>query len=144
MTWDASELATNFVNLQFEVLANDGHELLPLNFVTIPPVGTNANLTISRNAVSETDLLSVWYWLLATNCNSITLTNGVVKGLGAPYTGLHLASGTSTTREGRDFLYGIMGVRRPYPEEISRARAGNYRISGTVDENYVVKQQSQP
>lgn len=138
VTWDASELVTNFVNLQFEVLANDGRGLLPLSFVTIPAAGTNASLTMSRSSVTDQDLISVWYWLLGTNSSSITLTNGVVRGVGGAYDGQTLASGVNTTQPGRQFLYGLLGIRASDPVEIARAQGGSYGFF-SIDGNNVVK-----
>ena len=136
VTWDASELATNFTSLQFEILAKDNRGLLPLNLITIPTNGNQHPLTMNRSAISDDDLLSVWYWLIGTNHPAITLTTGIVRRISDGQT---LASGTSTSSEGRQFLYSVLGLRSPTGPEIDRAKGGNYGFIGTPAENHVIK-----
>jgi len=138
VTWDASELGTSFQNLQFEILAQDGRGLLAFNFVTVPAADGQPAFTLSRSGVSDNDLLSLWYWFIGTNCTAITLTNGSVVGVGGAYNGQTLASGTNATAQGRQFLYGLLGVRSPTTNELSRASSGNYGF-WSVSSNNVVK-----
>ena len=48
-------------------------------------------------------------------------------------------TGVNTTDRGRDFLYELLGVRRPTTEEIARANSGSYGIIN-ANVNNVVKQ----
>jgi hypothetical protein len=139
VTWDASEFATNFVNLQFEVLANDGRTLLPLEFVTVPAFPTNAPFVMSRSPVQDSDLLSVWYWLLATNNPSIALTNGTLIGVGGAFAGQTLAAGGSTTMQGRAFLYPLLNIRAATASEVAIAESGNFGFISINPNNSVVK-----
>jgi hypothetical protein len=138
IAWDASEATTNFLNLQFEALANDGRGMLAFNFVTVPANGTNAAFTMSRSGVSDSDLLSIWYWLIATNDRTIVLTNGTVVGLTGSYSNQVLAADVSTTALGRSNLYQRLGVRAPTAAEIARATKGNYGFL-SVSANNLVK-----
>jgi hypothetical protein len=138
VTWNASELGTSFQNLQFEILARDGRGLLAFNFVTIPAANGQPAFTLSRTNVSDNDLLSLWYWFVGTNSTAITLTNGSIVGVGGAYNGQTLASGANTTAQGRQFLYGLLGVRSPTTNEISRAVSGSYGF-WSVSSNNVVK-----
>ena len=102
-----------------------------------------AMAAICRAAVPESELLSVWYWFIATHNSDISFTNGTVTGLGGAYDGPLLASshhsnGSSTTSAGRAFAYGQMNVRAITPEEVTRAKAGRYGFN-SVDANSVVK-----
>lgn len=139
VTWDASQAVTDFTNLQFEALASDGRTLLPLNFITIPAFQTNASFTMSRSPVQDSDLLSIWFWLLATNNPSITLTNGTIVGVGGTYNGLTLASSSSTTLQGRAFLYQLLHVRVPTANQVATAQSGNFGFISIDPNNSVVK-----
>ena len=138
LTWDASEVASNFLNVEFEILAKDNRRLLPLRFVTIPGTQNEAALTMSSQPVHDNDCLSLWFWLIASGDSGVLLTNGTIKGMGGAYDGQTLAFGTTTTTQGRARLYERMNVRAPTPAEITRAQGGNYGFL-TVDGNTVVK-----
>jgi hypothetical protein len=95
---------------------------------------------LSHQPVSDDDLLSLWYWLIATKDSAISLANGQVKGVGGSYDGQVLASGSSTTAAGRNFLFQRLNLRTPTSAEITRAQSGRYGF-GTVSANSVVKLQ---
>jgi len=86
-------------------------------------------------------LLDVWFYLLATHKSDISMApgSGTIKGTAAPYNGVTLASGVSTTAEGRAYLYGLQNVRAITSAEITQAQGGNYGFT-SVDANSVVKQ----
>jgi hypothetical protein len=138
LTWDASEGTTNFGNFSFEAMASDGRTMLPLHFITLPSWQGQTNMVMSSRYVSDSDLLNLWFWLVGTGDGAIALTNGTVVGVGGPYDGQTLASGTSTTSAGRSFLYQRLNVRSPTTDEIARAQSGNYGFYW-VDGNSVVK-----
>jgi hypothetical protein len=138
VTWDASEASTDFDNFQFLVLANDDRPLLDFRFITIPASGSDPELTMSSDAVSDERLLGIWFWLIATKDPAITFTNGVVNGVAGPFAGQMLASGRTTTSSGRALLYQKLNVTNASPGQISRAQRGNYGFV-SVDVNSVVK-----
>jgi sugar lactone lactonase YvrE len=79
-TWDVTkDWATDFGEVQLEVLAKDGRGLFNLDFIQIPAAEGNAVLKISRSPLTDVDFLSVWYWLVATGDPGIQLSNGVVN-----------------------------------------------------------------
>jgi sugar lactone lactonase YvrE len=79
VTWDVSQdWFTNFGKMQFEVLAKDNRSLLNIDFLQIPATGSNPALKISRSPLTDNDLLSVWYWLIATGDPSIAFNNGFI------------------------------------------------------------------
>jgi len=76
-TWDvARDWSTDFGEVQLEILAKDGRDLLNLDFIQIPASGDEAALKISRSPLTDDDFLSVWYWLIATGDPGIRLENG--------------------------------------------------------------------
>jgi sugar lactone lactonase YvrE len=125
LTWNvAADWSTNVGNVAVEVLANDGRGMLDFHFITIPSNGANPQVTIDRSPVVSTNLLSCWYWLLATNDAAVTLSTGKVYGVGGAYDGKLLAAGTTTTTDGRSFLFNRLGVRAATSAEIQRAQVG--------------------
>jgi tripartite motif-containing protein 71 len=86
-TWDvAKDWSTDFGEVQIEILAKDGRELLNLDFLEIPALTAQENpggqalpaLKISRSPLNDNDLLSVWYWLIAVGDSSINFADGKV------------------------------------------------------------------
>ena len=125
LTWNvAADWATNLANVAVELLAKDGRDLLGFHFITIPSNGANPQVTIDRSPLTQGQLLSCWYWLIATNDPAITLSTGSVVGVGGPYAGQVLATGTNTTSAGRSFLFARLGVREATPAEVTVARGG--------------------
>ncbi|HEY1173359.1 MAG TPA: hypothetical protein VGH19_18465 [Verrucomicrobiae bacterium] len=140
ITWDAAtDWNVGFGNIQFEVLARDNRKHLPFHFITVPTSGTNSAVQISDRAVTQNDLLSVWFWLIAENNPAISFTNGTVFGVDPPYGGEALASGTNTTATGKSFLWQLMDVRAITAGEISHANSGRYGFPSAVTSDHVVK-----
>jgi hypothetical protein len=138
ITWDASQAATNFASFKFRILANDGRGLLNLHFITVPAMGAQPALTLSSQGVEDPDLLFVWFWLVATGDPSISFANGTVTGVGGAYDQQVLASGSSTTAQGRAFIFQRLNVRAATADEITEAQGGNYGFVN-LDGNNVVK-----
>jgi len=140
ITWNmGADWSIDYAQVQVEVLANDGRGLMGFHWITVPTDGTNAAFQASSAAVPESELLSVWYWLIATHNPGILFTNGTVMGLGGAFDGQLLSNDAGgTTVAGRAFAYSQMGVRAITPAEIARAGAGSYGFS-SVNANSVVK-----
>lgn len=131
VTWNAAaDWSVEFGNVQIEVLAQDSRGLLPVHWITLPAQGSEPAITISQRGVTDTELLHLWYWLVATGDSGIALSNGQITGVGGAFAGQILAdtSGASsfTTAEGRAYLYAKCGVRALTAAEIARATAGQF------------------
>ena len=143
-TWNmGADWSIDFAQIQVEVLAKDNRNLMGFHWITVPSDGVNPAFQVSSAPVPESELLSVWYWLIATHHCGLTFTSGTVTGQGGDFDGQLLASsdpnyGSSTTLAGRFFAYSQMNVRAITPSEITRANAGRYGFS-SVDVNSVVK-----
>ena len=61
-----------------EILAKDERGLMPFHWITLPANGGNPSVTISHRPVTDEELLTLWYWLIATSDTAITLTAGQV------------------------------------------------------------------
>ena len=76
VAWNVGEdWSAGFGELQVEILAKDNRNLLDLHFLSLPVGGDDnaSNLIINRSPLTDTDFLSVWYWLLATGDTGIEL-----------------------------------------------------------------------
>mgnify|MGYP000877304648 FL=1 len=73
VTWNVgADWSVGFGELEVAILAKDDRDLLNIHFLTLPANSTNsAELQISRSPLTDTDLLNVWYWLLATGDSGI-------------------------------------------------------------------------
>ncbi|MDX6765867.1 MAG: NHL repeat-containing protein [Candidatus Methylacidiphilales bacterium] len=129
LTWDvAADWSTSFGQVKIEILANDGRNLFPFHWITLPAEGTNPSLTLSKRPMVDEDYFYLWFWLIATGDPSITLTSGKVFGVGGSYNGIELASGTTTTTQGKSFLLAKLGARAITAQELARAQGGNYNF----------------
>jgi len=138
-TWNmGADWSIDYAQIQVEVLAKDNRNLMGFHWITVPSDGTNPAIQISSGPVPESELLSIWFWFVATHNPGIAFASGNVTGLGGAYDGQLLASDAGTTLAGRSFAYSQMGVRRITQPEIDRANAGRYGFS-SVDVNSVVK-----
>lgn len=133
LTWNAAaDWNTDFGSIEVEILAQDGGNLMGLHYLTIPSNGPNPELIVSREPITQSDMLSLWYWLIATNDAAIQVVSGAVYGTAAGYDGLMLASNTTTSASGRQFLFDRIGVRVTTPTELERARTAS--TPGTVNQ----------
>ena len=130
VSWDAAAdlgSASPFQTVRFSVFAKDDRGPIDAHFVTLPaniPNTGDPELAISSVPLFDADLLDYWFWLLATNDPAITFSNGEIDGVSAPYAGVPLASGTTTTPQGLDFILQRIGARVATAAEIARAKRG--------------------
>lgn len=132
LTWNAAaDWSSTFGDIQIEVLAKDQRDLLGIHWITAPASGAVASFSASAKPVEDADLLSLWFWLIAKGDPAISLINGEIKGVGGAYNAQTLASGITTTAQGRAFLFGRLGVRAITTPELSALQAGNYGFSSS-------------
>lgn len=118
--------ATNVNSFRVAILAKDNRQgLLEVHYLGLPARGGQPALQISASPLAQTDFSQVWWWLLATNDPGITLSNGVISGVGGAADGLALCNGDyNTTADGRAYIYAKMNVREATPAEVSWASQG--------------------
>ncbi len=134
LSWDAAtDWSVLFGETKIEILANDGRGLLGANLITIPAAGPLPALRISRSPLGNGDFMNAWFWLIAKKDSAIVLTSGKVYGTASSgaYNGKLLADDTTTTADGRAFLFARMNVRLATTDEITRAKNG---ATGTVNQ----------
>jgi len=147
LTWNmAADWSVDYSQVQIEVLAKDSRNLLGFQWITVPASNGNPAIQVCSKSISDSALLDLWFYLLATHQPGISLSNGTITGNADPYNGVVLAitSGTypndasSTTAAGRTYLYNLLGVQAITPAQITQAQGGNYGFT-SVDSNSVVK-----
>ena len=128
LTWDASvdlDPGLDFANVSVEILANDGRDPIGFHFITIPsniPMSGLPQLTMNRSPLTEQDFLNFWFWLVATGDPNVTLSGNQIVGVGGGFDGLTLAQSTTTTSDGRAFIYARLNVREATNAEVTRAK----------------------
>ena len=104
--WD-----TDLSKVMVEILVQEG-ELLPLELITIPGDATTPTMTITRNALRQSELFNALLWCYASGDTSLTNTNGVLK-----VNGTQIANGSALSSTGAqatallNYLYGKMGYK---------------------------------
>ena len=80
VTWNAgADWSASFGELEMAVLAKDDRDLLNLHFLTLPATDSNSTeLKINRSPITDTDLLNVWYWLIASGHTGISRGGSIV------------------------------------------------------------------
>jgi len=75
ITWNVgADWSVGFGELEVAIMAKDDRNLLNLHFLTLPGTdGNSTELKINRSPITDTDLLDLWYWLLATGDSGIQL-----------------------------------------------------------------------
>ncbi len=132
VVWDVSaDVPDDYVNLKVRVMAQDERGLMAIDFITLPEDGEDPALTISRSPIKQSDMLPLWFWLVASGDASVTLTGAEVHGVGGEFDGQTLAQGTNTTSNGRNYLWNRLDVREATSDEVTRARTGP---SGVVNQ----------
>ena len=137
LSWDmaadgVSGVITNMGNVKVLLMCKDDRDLLDLHFLSIPAVGSHPAVTINRQPLYQDDLQPLWLWQLAAGDTGISLSTGVVAGVGGSYDGQVLAQGTATTEAGRGYLFELLGIREATAMELQHAREAS--TPGTVTE----------
>lgn len=131
LSWDVAAdvtIAGTFERFRIEILANDGRALQEIHWVTIPagvPSGSDPPLKVSAQPLKPDEMLNLWLWLVATGDPSVQLVSGEVRGTSGAYAGQALASGTTTSALGKQFLFELLGVRAATTAERDRALAAS-------------------
>jgi hypothetical protein len=100
LTWNvATDWNIDLGQIKFEILAMDGRGLLPLDWVTIPAANGQPELTISKNAPTDEEVLNALFWQYASGDPGLTLENGVLRGNAESglYSGLRFLGGSGET-----------------------------------------------
>jgi len=131
ISWDVgTDWNVDFGDLKIAIFANDGRGLIDLHLLHIPVVNGNPAFKINRSPLTNEDFLTAWFWLIASGDTAVRLQNGEVRGVGGDLENVLLAMDTSTSTEGRAFLFERLGVREATATEIQRAKEAS--TPGTV------------
>jgi hypothetical protein len=98
LTWNvAADWNISLGQIKFEILAMDGRGLLPLDWVTIPAANGQPELTISKNAPTDQEVLEALFWQYASGDPGLVVEDGFLVGTAASgaLDGVDLVSGTT-------------------------------------------------
>jgi hypothetical protein len=132
LTWDVgADWNIDLGQIKFEILAMDGRGLLPLNWVTIPAANGEPELTISKNAPSDQEVLNALFWQYASGDPGLTLENGLLRGTAASgvYSGERMANGSSIQFHGPLYVFHLMHAAPAESVELNRSIASRAMIS---------------
>ena len=81
LTWDVgADWNVGLGQVKFEILSRDARGLLAFDWITIPAIGGNPALTISKDAPSDATVLNALFWQYADGDPWLTLVGGVLTG----------------------------------------------------------------
>ena len=126
VTWDAgADWGVSLGDYQVAILAKDSRpNLLDIHYIQLPAGNGQQALTISRSPLIQSDFMQVWWWLLATGDPGIAISGSTIVGVGGAYDTKTLCSTTTTSADGRAYLYAKMNVREASAAEVARAKLG--------------------
>jgi hypothetical protein len=126
LSWDASaDWNQDYGYLRVAFFVRDpARKVLDIHYLELPGLNGHAPVTISRTGLTQDDLLTIWFWLIAANDAAIRFQDGAVYGVGGSYDGKLLANSSGTTADGRAFLFSWLGVREATSDELQYAREG--------------------
>jgi len=113
LTWNvAADWNVDLGQVKFEVLAMDGRGLLAFDWITIPAAGGKPELTISKDAPSDTQLLDALFWQYASGDTKLTLENGILKCTSGTlfFDGSILAAGVTITKDTAPYVMREMNL----------------------------------
>jgi hypothetical protein len=128
VNWDVgADWGVDFGDVSVHVFARDARpHLMGLHFLDLPAEGTVPAMTITRSPVNASWFMEPLMWLAASKNPSVAFskngTTGEIHAVGGTFDGELLASGTSVTQKGREFIEALMGVREATAQEIQWAR----------------------
>jgi hypothetical protein len=128
LTWDvAADWDVDLGQIKFEVLAMDGRGLLPFDWITIPAAGGKPELTTSKDAPTDAQMLNALLWQYASHDTHLTLTNGSLFASSGGFAGIELANGTTIRTYGPPFIFQEINLIPASSSEVAyagSARAG--------------------
>lgn len=131
LTWDvAADWNVDLGQLKFEILALDERGLLAFDWITVPAVGAQPALTISKDTPASAKVLDALFWEYAGSNPWVTLESGALKGTtqSGVFSGITLASGSTPLAYAPLFCFKRMNLDPASAAEITyaavTARAG--------------------
>ncbi len=113
LTWDvATDWDIDLANVKFEVLAMDARGLLPFDWITIPAAGSNLEITISKDTVSNAQVMDAFFWQYASGDTTLALNGGILTAAtNDGFNGTRLMSGTTSQSYAVPYLLKKMNLQ---------------------------------
>lgn len=155
VTWNMpADWAVDYANIRVEAIAKDSRNLLGVHWITIPASGGQPAFQVSSKPVTDVMMRDLWLWFMGNGMVNTAYSYsaqygwwGMITGNSGIYTGFKFCEDYSqsgqefnrSTPAGRLYAFEQMGARPISGSELQRAQAGNYRITGGVTTESIVK-----
>jgi len=114
LTWNVrADWDVDLEEAHVEILCKDSRELLSFEWIGIPAAGEYPEITISRGAPLDAEVLDALYWLYADANPGLELSNGILRGSPASgvFSGVVLATGPDAMDDAVPFVIKHMGLQ---------------------------------
>jgi hypothetical protein len=135
LTWNvAADWNIDLGQIKLEILAMDGRGLLPLDWVTIPAANGQPELTISKNAPTDQEVLDALFWQYASGDPGLKIENGILRAnaTAGTFSGVVLVNGTSVDTYGPAWAMRSMNLTPAEGSEVNRAATTRAAITETA------------
>jgi hypothetical protein len=132
LTWNVgADWNISLGQIKFEILAMDGRGLLPLDWVTIPAANGQPELTISKNAPTDQEVLDALFWQYASGDPGLKVENGVLRANASAgtFSGVLLVSGSTVETYGPPWAMRSMNLTPADRSDVNRAVADRATIA---------------
>ena len=113
LVWDVgSDWQIDLGEVSFEILCQDDRGLLAFDWTTIPAAGDEPEVTVSKNAPTDAEVLDAFFWQYAGGDPGLTLTDGQLSGNSGTgvFEGLDLVQGSEVQPYAAPYVFKQMGL----------------------------------
>jgi hypothetical protein len=130
LTWNAgADWSVNLGQYRLAILARDRRpRLLDIHYINLLAEHGMPSLKISRSPLNPNDFMQVWWWLLGTNDVGISLSSNRIYGVSGAYSGKVLCEDSTTSPDGRAYLFTKMAVREATTQEVQWAKQASMPV----------------
>ena len=135
LVWNvAADWAVDLGQIKFEIICKDSRGLLSFDWLTIPATANSAEITISQNSPTDSEVLNALFYLYASGDPGLELEAGALNATTADglFRAEKLVAGTDVKAPARSYLFMQMNVDWALWDEVEFAVSAR---SGIMDTN---------
>jgi alpha-tubulin suppressor-like RCC1 family protein len=127
--------------LKFEIICKDSRGLLPFEWLAIPATATTEAMTISKNTITDTQVLNALFYQYSVKAADLSLSNGVLYGTvtSGAFRGIELANGATVMTYALPCVMKQMNLQPALPNDVSFAIAARCGITSATGVLYAQK-----
>ena len=133
LVWNvAADWEVDLGEVKVEIICKDSRSLLPFDWLRIPAAGGKPELTISKNAPTDDQLLNALLYLFGSADSTLSLASGILSGstTSGAFSGVSLADGTTLGIYAAPFLFKKMNLD---PVDAGEVGCAEFARSGILD-----------